>query len=344
MKEIQNKDVEQVQEIEDQGISLIEEVSVDNMLSTATVYEVDSGSPSQKAHNNLILYLKQISKVSLLKSDEELKLAKIYSEGLSLTATPDEKRLSLKAKQRLIRANLRLVVSIARKYSSRGLDLLDLIQEGNLGLIKGLEKFDYKLGYKFSTYATWWIRQSITKAITEKSRIIRLPSSVQTVLGKLKKAKEALPHTLGREPNIDDLSKATGIPRKKIEGVFKSDVAPVSLDLPIGNGQESSLGDILEREDNCAIPAEEASDQKILSNAVNKAINELLTPREAEVIRFRYRINENSITNEERNLNDIASIMNISLERVRQIEARAMYKLRNNVYIKRELVKMIRGT
>lgn len=298
---------------------------------------------SQKAHTTLVLYLKQISKVPLLKAQEEIKLTKAYTEGMNVNASPEQKRMATFAKQKLIRANLRLVVSIARKYNTRGLDLLDLIQEGNLGLIKALEKFDYKLGYKFSTYATWWIRQAITKAITEKSRIIRLPSSVQSVLGKIKKAKESLPSTLGREPNLDDISKATGIPRKKIEGVSKSDVTPVSLDLPVGHGQESSLGDILEYEEYRSCPVEEASDQKILSIAVNKVINELLTPREAEVVRLKYRIGENSITNEERHLQEVASMLNISLERVRQIEARALYKLRNNIYIRKELIKMIKN-
>lgn len=316
--------------------------TLDNILAIPEEISQKDTNINQKAHNTLVLYLKQISKVPLLKAQEEIKLAKIYTEGADESATQEQKRAAGVAKLRLIRANLRLVVSIARKYNTRGLDLLDLIQEGNLGLIKALEKFDYKLGYKFSTYATWWIRQAITKAITEKSRIIRLPSSVQSVLGKIKKAKESLPSTLGREPNIDDISKATGIPRKKIEGVFKSDTTPVSLDLPVGNGLDSSLGDILENEEN-ACPVEEASDQKILSIAVNKAINELLTPREAEVVRLKYRIREESITNEERHLQEVANMMNISLERVRQIEARALYKLRNNIYIKKELIKMIKS-
>lgn len=339
MKPIDSTDFEpgQTQEVAEDLIP-----ALDNILSIPEEISQKDVNINQKAHNTLVLYLKQISKVPLLKSQEELKLAKIYSEGINEATTQEQKRASAFAKQRLIRANLRLVVSIARKYNTRGLDLLDLIQEGNLGLIKALEKFDYKLGYKFSTYATWWIRQAITKAITEKSRMIRLPSSVQNVLGKIKKAKESLPSTLGREPNLDDLSKATGIPRKKIEGVFKSDTTPVSLDLPVGNGQDSSLGDILENEDSTC-PVEEASDQKILSIAVNKAINELLTPREAEVIRLKYRIKEESITNEERHLQEVANLMNISLERVRQIEARALYKLRNNIYIRKELLKMIKS-
>lgn len=338
MKPLDSIEFEQDQTLEDsQNLIPI----LDGVVDMPEISPQDT-SAHQKAHNTLVLYLKQISKVPLLKSQEEIKLAKIYSEGIDVNATYEQKRASSLAKQRLIRANLRLVVSIARKYNTRGLDLLDLIQEGNLGLIKALEKFDYKLGYKFSTYATWWIRQAITKAITEKSRMIRLPSSVQSVLGKIKKAKESLPSTLGREPSLDDLSKATGIPKKKIEGVCKSDTTPVSLDLPVGNGLESSLGDILENEEgNC--PVEEASDQKILSIAVNKVINELLTAREAEVIRLKYRINENSITNEERHLQEVANLMSISLERVRQIEARALYKLRNNIYIRKELIKMIKS-
>lgn len=297
--------------------------------------------PDPKSHNSLASYLKEISKTPLLKSEEEFKLAKIYSDGRNLNATEKQKKASNTARQKLIKANLRLVVSVARKYSTQSLDLLDLIQEGNLGLMRALEKFDYKLGYRFSTYATWWIRQTITKAITEKSRIIRLPSSVQDVLLKLKKAKEALPLTLGKEPSIDDLSDATGIPKKKIEKVFKSESQPISLDLRVGNEDDSSLGDILEKEEDA--PPEEFSDQFLLSSAVNKAIDELLSSREKEVIRLRYRINENTITNEERSLNQIANMLGISLERVRQIETRAIYKLRNNPSTRKDLIKLIKG-
>ena len=308
-----------------------------------SLIEIDEKHPhsSQRAHTALITYLKEISKSPLLVQEEEFKLAKMYLEGRSPFATPKQKRAGETARKKLIRSNLRLVVSIARKYSTRGLDLLDLIQEGNLGLMKAAEKFDYKLGFKFSTYATWWIRQTITRAITEKSRIIRLPSSVQNVLTKLKKAEEILPITLGREPNMDDLSSATGIPKNKIEKVFKSEIQPVSLDLPVGNDHDSSLGDLLEKEEGEYQP-DEISDQKLLSSAVNKAIDELLTPREKEVIRLRYRINEEPDTNHERSLSDVAIMMGISLERVRQIEVRAMYKLRNNVQTRKELMKMIR--
>ena len=303
--------------------------------------EENNSLVKSNTHNTLSVYLKEISKTPLLKFEDEHHLAKIYSEGNSLNATEKQKKASVIAKQKLIKANLRLVVSIARKYHVSGLDLLDLIQEGNLGLIRALEKFDYKLGYKFSTYATWWIRQTITKAITEKSRIIRLPSSVQDVLFKLKKAKEQLPRTLGKEPGVEDLSNATGIPRKKIENVFKSEAQPISLDLPVGNEDDSSLVDILEKEED-SIPADELSDQNLLSCAVNKAIDELLSQREKEVIRLRYRINEDTPTNEERSLSQIANMLGMSMERVRQIEARAIYKLRNNQEVRKNLVQLIK--
>ena len=297
---------------------------------------------SQKAHNALAAYLKEISKTPLLKSDEEFKLAETYSKGKGIDTPEKLKRSAMVARQKLIRANLRLVVSIARRYNSKGLDLLDLIQEGNLGLMKAAEKYDYQLGYRFSTYATWWIRQAITRAITEKSRIIRLPNSVQGVLLKLRKAKEELPRSLGREPSIEDLSSATGISRKKIERVLKSEAQPVSLDLPVGNEQDSSLGDMLEKEEGDDLP-EEKSDQKLLSDVVNKVIEDLLTPREKEVVRLRYRINENTISNEERSLNEVANMLSVSLERVRQIEARAIYKLRNNSQIRKYLVNLIKS-
>ena len=212
-----------------------------------------------------------------------------------------------------------------------------------MGLIKAAEKFDYKLGYKFSTYATWWIRQAITRAITEKSRIIRLPTSVQSVLIKLKKAKESLPITLGREPSIEDISIATGIPKKKIDQVLKSEAQPVSLDLPVGNEHDSSLGDILEKEEENSAQPDEMSDQLLMSKEINRVIDELLTVREKEAIRLRYRINEEATSEQERSLNEVANIMGISLERVRQIESRAIYKLRNNSRIRKDLINLIRG-
>lgn len=321
-----------------------EEMPLDGLLN----YSLNSANSTsvdeiKNARTTLSAYLKEISKTPLLKAEEELKLAKIYSEGQSINATLKQKKAASVAKQKLIRANLRLVVSIAKKYATRGLELLDLIQEGSMGLVRAIEKFDPKMGYRISTYATWWIKQAITRALTEQSRIIRLPSSVQDVLFKLKRAKETLPQTLGREPSIEDLSYATGIPKKKIEKLFKSTDQPISLDSPVGSDQDTSLEDLLEKEDN-GTPPEELPDQQFLSTKVNKIIDDLLTEREKIVIRFRYRINEDKTTNKERSLEEIANIMGVSIERVRQIEARAMYKLRNNVKVRRELIKMMQGS
>lgn len=292
------------------------------------------------AYNTLTSYLKEIAKTPLLTAKEEIKLAKIYFNGKKATATKKEKQAAEIAKQKIITANLRLVVSVARKYSTKGLDLLDLIQEGNVGLIKAVDKYDYKLGFKFSTYATWWIRQAITRAIVEKSRTIRLPSSVQDIITKIKRAKETLPTELGREPTVDEISQATGIQVKKIRKVSSSDSPPVSLDLEIGSEQDLNLGEVIENESSGSDPAE-MSDLKFLTKEVKKAISNILTEREQEVIRLRYRIDENSITNQERSLKEVANIMNVSLERIRQIEARAMYKLRNNPEVRKNLLNLI---
>lgn len=332
-------------ESNNQGYEIFEEDSpINNASTTEELGNSNFVNDSLAIHTAIVSYLKDISKTPLLKPDEEFKLAKIYTEGRSNTTDSKQKKAGEIARQKLIRANLRLVVSVARRYSTKGLDLLDLIQEGNMGLIKAAEKFDYKLGYRFSTYATWWIRQAVTRAINEKSRIIRLPNSVQGILYKLKKAKEMLPLSLGREPTLEDLSTATGIPGKKIERLLKSEARPVSLDIKIGNEQDTNLEDVLgfENKEADSLP-EEASDQKLLSQAVNKGINDSLTDREKEVIKLRYRIDEDSITNEERSLNDVANIMSISLERVRQIEARAIYKLRNNISFRKNLITMIKG-
>ncbi len=334
-RELNNEDYE----LFDEGDS-----ETDNSNSINNPLNNQEEAASKQAYTAIVSYLKEISKTPLLKLNEESKVAKIYSEGRNNDATPGQKKAAEIARQKLIRANLRLVVSIARRYSSKGLDLLDLIQEGNLGLIKAVEKFDYKLGYKFSTYATWWIRQAITRAINEKSRMIRLPNSIQGILYKLKKVKEILPLTLGREPSLEDLSTATGIPGKKIEKVLKSETQPMSLDIKVGNDQDTSLEEVLNLEnEEIAILPEEASDQKLLSQAVAKGINDLLTEREKEVVKLRYRIDENTITNEERSLNEVANIIGISLERVRQIETRAIYKLRNNLNFRKHLISMIKG-
>ncbi len=326
-----------------EGISSVNnEESVFETLNESLTSINQVGYDSNKNQNTLATYLKGIAKTPLLKTEEELNLAKVYSEGKDHIQQQKQGQAEV-ARQKLIRANLRLVVSIARKYNTQGLDLLDLIQEGNLGLIKAAEKFDYKLGYRFSTYAPWWIRQAITRAITEKSRIIRLPTSVQGVLLKLKKAKEVLPLKLGREPSLEDLSQATGISRKKIDRVLKSEAQPLSLDIRVGNDNDSNLGDILEKENADDVQSDEVSDQVLLSKELNKLIDELLTEREREVVRLRYHINEQTLSSEERSLNEVANLIGISLERVRQIESRAIYKLRNNSFIRKQLMSMIRG-
>ena len=256
------------------------------------------------------MYLKEIGKVPLLSADEEIELAKRMSEG-------DED-----AKKRLAEANLRLVVSIAKRYVGRGMLFLDLIQEGNLGLIKAVEKFDYQKGFKFSTYATWWIRQAITRAIADQARTIRIPVHMVETINKLIRVSRQLLQELGREPKPEEIAKEMDMPVERVREILKISQEPVSLETPIGEEEDSHLGDFIQ-DDNVPVPAEAAA-QTLLKEQLNEVLD-TLTEREQKVLRLRFGMNDGRA----RTLEEVGKEFDVTRERIRQIEAKALRKLRH---------------
>ena len=285
------------------------------------------------------MYLKEIGKVPLLSPDEEIELAKKMSAGnlakeqLAEAAgsdLPAEELAQLKAlvkegeksKQKLAEANLRLVVSIAKRYVGRGMLFLDLIQEGNLGLIKAVEKFDYTKGYKFSTYATWWIRQAITRAIADQARTIRIPVHMIETINKLIRTSRYLVQELGRDPTPEEIAERMDYPVDKVKKVLKIAKEPISLETPIGDEEDSSLGDFIE-DKKAVAPAEEVVNTK-LSEQIASVLADL-TPREEQVLRKRFGIGEKS----DHTLEEVGKLFNVTRERIRQIETKALRKLRH---------------
>ena len=256
------------------------------------------------------MYLKEIGKVPLLTADEEVGIARRMEAG-------DEE-----AKRELAEANLRLVVSIAKRYVGRGMQFLDLIQEGNLGLIKAVEKFDYTKGYKFSTYATWWIRQAITRAIADQARTIRIPVHMVETINKLIRISRQLLQEFGREPTPEEIAKAMGISENKVREIIKIAQEPVSLETPIGEEEDSHLGDFIQDEDAPA-PAEAASNA--LMKELLWEVLDTLTPREAKVLRLRFGLDDGN----PRTLEEVGKEFHVTRERIRQIEAKALRKLRH---------------
>jgi len=256
------------------------------------------------------MYLKEIGKIPLLTPEEEIELAKRIEQG-------DEE-----AKKRLIEANLRLVVSIAKRYVGRGMLFLDLIQEGNLGLLKAVEKFDYRKGYKFSTYATWWIRQAITRAIADQARTIRIPVHMVETINKLIRVQRQLLQELGREPTAEELAKEMGMPEEKVREIMKIAQEPVSLETPIGEEEDSHLGDFIPDEDAPA-PAEAAAYTMLKEQLMD--VLDTLTPREEKVLRLRFGLDDGRA----RTLEEVGKEFNVTRERIRQIEAKALRKLRH---------------
>ena len=256
------------------------------------------------------MYLKEIGKVPLLSAEEEIDLARRMSEG-------DES-----AKKRLAEANLRLVVSIAKRYVGRGMLFLDLIQEGNLGLIKAVEKFDYQNGFKFSTYATWWIRQAITRAIADQARTIRIPVHMVETINKLIRVSRQLLQELGREPLPEEIAKELDMPVDRVREILKISQEPVSLETPIGEEEDSHLGDFIQ-DDNVPVPAEAAA-ATLLKEQLNEVLD-TLTDREQKVLRLRFGMNDGRA----RTLEEVGKEFDVTRERIRQIEAKALRKLRH---------------
>ena len=273
--------------------------------------EVDLSVPEGIAIDDPVrMYLKEIGRVQLLTAEEEVELAERIEQG-------DED-----AKRRLTEANLRLVVSIAKRYVGRGMLFLDLIQEGNIGLLKAVEKFDYTKGFKFSTYATWWIRQAITRAIADQARTIRIPVHMVETINKLVRVQRQLLQELGREPSAEEIAEAMGQPVERVREIMKVAQEPVSLETPIGEEEDSHLGDFIEDEDALAPP--DAASFTLLKEQLQEVL-ETLAEREAKVLRLRFGIDDGRA----RTLEEVGQEFGVTRERIRQIEAKALRKLRH---------------
>lgn len=297
-------------------ISADEDMDEDLFLEEETEEEVDvenidlSVPDGVGIDDPVRMYLKEIGKVPLLSSEEEIELAKRIELG-------DEE-----AKKKLAEANLRLVVSIAKRYLGRGMQFLDLIQEGNLGLIKAVEKFEYKKGYKFSTYATWWIRQAITRAIADQARTIRIPVHMVETINRLIRVQRQLVQTLGREPSPEEIAKEMDIPVERVREVMKISMDPVSLETPIGEEDDSHLGDFIQDE-HVTVPADAAT-YTLLREQLMEVLD-TLTEREQKVLRLRFGLDDGR----PRTLEEVGRDFNVTRERIRQIEAKALRKLRH---------------
>ena len=286
-----------------EGIQIINEYERDKELYDQLLKEVSMDDPVK-------MYLKDIGKVPLLQADEETELARRMMDG-------DEG-----AKRLLSEANLRLVVSIAKRYMGRGMQFLDLIQEGNLGLMKAVEKFDYQKGFKFSTYATWWIRQAITRAIADQARTIRIPVHMVETINKLIRVSRRLLQELGREPNPEEIAAEMDIPEERVREIQKIAQDPVSLETPIGEEEDSHLSDFIEDEGSAA-PTDAVSYTMLKEQLLG--ILDTLTPREEKVLRLRYGLDDGR----PRTLEEVGKEFNVTRERIRQIEAKALRKLRH---------------
>ena len=295
---------------DDELLPALDELEEIDEVTEEEIAEADSMADSYSTDDPVRMYLKEIGKVSLLTQEEEIELAARMSQG-------DEE-----AKRRMAEANLRLVVSIAKRYVGRGMLFLDLIQEGNLGLIKAVEKFDYTKGYKFSTYATWWIRQAITRAIADQARTIRIPVHMVETINKVIRVSRQLLQELGHDPSAEEIAAEMNIPVEKVRDILKIAQEPVSLETPIGEEEDSHLGDFIPDED-ASEPSEAASFSLLKEQLMS--VLATLTPREEKVRRLRFGIEDGRT----RTLEEVGKEFNVTRERIRQIEAKALRKLRH---------------
>lgn len=307
------------EELESNGIEVVDDDATD-MSAVADMgeegmddFEDTVTSDGITIDDPVKVYLKEIGRVPLLTPDEEVQLALDIQKG-----GKDGER----AKQRLSEANLRLVVSIAKRYVGRGMQFLDLIQEGNLGLIKAVEKFDYRKGYKFSTYATWWIRQAITRAIADQARTIRIPVHMVETINKLIRVSRQLLQELGREPTPEEIAEEMNMPVDRVREILKISQEPVSLETPIGEEEDSHLGDFIQ-DDNVPVPADAAAFTLLKEQLVE--VLSTLTDREQKVLRLRFGLDDGRA----RTLEEVGKEFNVTRERIRQIEAKALRKLRH---------------
>ena len=311
--EITAEELETIYEhLEKENIEIVEDLEKELEEIEVTKEELEDLSIPEgvSIDDHVKMYLKEIGKVNLLDAEQETALAKKMSEG-------DEE-----AKKKLAEANLRLVVSIAKRYVGRGMLFLDLIQEGNLGLIKAVDKFDYTKGYKFSTYATWWIRQAITRAIADQARTIRIPVHMVETINKLVRVSRQLVQELGREPTPEELSKELNMPLDKVREISKISQEPVSLETPIGEEEDSHLGDFIP-DDDAPAPSDAASFVLLKEQLVE--VLKTLTPREEKVLKLRFGLDDGR----QRTLEEVGKEFNVTRERIRQIEAKALRKLRH---------------
>ena len=297
------------------NIEIIEDLNIDNDLrlsvdSTQDDFDLELSTEGIAIDDPVKIYLKEIGRVPLLTPEEEIELADRMAKGDPY------------ARKRLSEANLRLVVSIAKKYVGRGMQFLDLIQEGNLGLIKAVEKFDYTKGYKFSTYATWWIRQAITRAIADQARTIRIPVHMVETITKVKKVSSQLLHQNGHDPSPDEIAKELDMPVERVREIMRIAQDPVSLETPIGEEEDSHLGDFIP-DDDAPAPAEAAS-LILLKEQLDEVLS-TLTDREEKVLRLRFGLEDGR----SRTLEEVGKEFNVTRERIRQIEAKALRKLRH---------------
>ena len=306
-----------IERVEDAGVSVVDEDGEPSKASlkaanhTAEEAKKDVSAPSGvKINDPVRMYLKEIGRVDLLTADEEIDLALKIEQG-------DEE-----AKKKLAEANLRLVVSIAKRYVGRGMSFLDLIQEGNMGLMKVVEKFDYRKGFKFSTYATWWIRQAITRAIADQARTIRIPVHMVETINKLIRIQRQMLQDLGREPIPEEIGAEMDMPTQKVRDILKIAQEPVSLETPIGEEDDSHLGDFIEDQD-ATSPADHAA-YELLKEQLNDVLD-TLTDREENVLRLRFGLDDGRT----RTLEEVGKVFGVTRERIRQIEAKALRKLRH---------------